>query len=505
MVGSRHRHRLGPGRHAHPRPGRVLRPGRLRDGDAPQARRRRPRRAARLHAALRPARRVAAVVAAVRQPVVRAAGHRAAADGGGVRPRFAGLPPPGTRRLLRHPQPGARRRDGDPARRPAGHHRRHQRPHRHPGLLRLRPGRPGQPADGLLHHRRRPARVAGAGPAAHPQPLRRTAGGGPRRRGAGPLPRLRPGGRQARRLRDRRRDGRPGRGAVRPGGGDHLTGADRDRPVHRVRHRRRGGWPGDPARSGARRGGGGLGAYRPVGAFPGHLDVPPGVAVRAGGGVPAGRPGVAVGAGPAAPVATRPVRGGGGGAGRWSRPRTGRRCRRHDRPATRRPVRTRPAGDLRRLHRRRRGRPRRAARRHPVPDRPQRGGQDHTGRRRHRAGPGHRLGPLRRAGTARPRRAPHRPARHRPHLPDRLGLRGADGAAEPRHRRRRQPELVDAGPPAQRDPRRGGRRAGDDRADRSGRPAGRARWRTGRSSGWRSACCWSRTPGCCCSTSRSPG
>ena len=62
-------------------------------------------------------------------------------------------------------QPGARRRDGHLAGRPAGHHRRHQRPHRLPGLLRLRPRRPGQPADGLLHHRRLPARCCWRSPA----------------------------------------------------------------------------------------------------------------------------------------------------------------------------------------------------------------------------------------------------------------------------------------------------------------------------------------------------
>lgn len=30
-------------------------------------------------------------------------------------------------------------------------------------------------------------------------------------------------------------------------------------------------------------------------------------------------------------------------------------------------------------------------------------------------------------------------------------------------------------------------------------------WHTGRSSGWRSACCWCRTRTCCCWTSRWPG
>ena len=44
-------------------------------------------------------------------------------------------------------------------------------------------------------------------------------------------------------------------------------------------------------------------------------------------------------------------------------------------------------------------------------------------------------------------------------------------------------------------------------ADRAGRPARRGApgcWRTARSSGWRSACCWCRTRRCCCWTSRWP-
>ena len=64
----RHRPGLGPRRHADPRPGRVLRPRRLRHGDAPEAGRRRPGPAARLHGARRQARRAAGLVGAVRQP-----------------------------------------------------------------------------------------------------------------------------------------------------------------------------------------------------------------------------------------------------------------------------------------------------------------------------------------------------------------------------------------------------------------------------------------------------
>ena len=44
----------------------------------------------------------------------------------------------------------------------------------------------------------------------------------------------------------------------------------------------------------------------------------------------------------------------------------------------------------------------------------------------HRAGAGHRVGQVRRARAARPEGAPDRPARRRPHVPDRDGLRGAD-------------------------------------------------------------------------------
>ena len=113
---------------------------------------------------------------------------------------------------------------------------------------------------------------------------------------------------------------------------------------------------------------------------------------------------------------------------------------------------------------------------------------------------------LRRPGAARQEGAPDRPARRRPHVPDRDGLRGADRAAEPRHRRRRC--TAGAGPLLLRRRKRARRASSEaletiglDRAGATARPGSS---RTARSSGWRSACCSCRTPRCCCSTSRSP-
>ena len=63
--------------------------------------------------------------------------------------------------------PGPGRRVRDPAGRPADHHRRHQRPERLPGLLRLQPRRPGEQADAVLHRRGRAAGDGRAGPPAH--------------------------------------------------------------------------------------------------------------------------------------------------------------------------------------------------------------------------------------------------------------------------------------------------------------------------------------------------
>ena len=101
--------------------------------------------------------------------------------------------------------------------------------------------------------------------------------------------------------------------------------------------------------------------------------------------------------------------------------------------------------------------------------------------------------------------APDRPRRRRAHVPDRERVRRADRAAEPRHRRGRRPRpRDDAAPPH-------GRPDAEVEAaletvglTHVARPARRGSSRTGRSSGWRSGCCWCRTPGCCCSTSRWP-
>ena len=68
----RHRPGLGPGRHARPRPGRLLRARRLRHGDAPQARRRRSRQRCPTSWCSTARRRAAGVVGAVPQPGVRA-------------------------------------------------------------------------------------------------------------------------------------------------------------------------------------------------------------------------------------------------------------------------------------------------------------------------------------------------------------------------------------------------------------------------------------------------
>ncbi len=140
-----------------------------------------------------------------------------------------------------------------------------------------------------------------------------------------------------------------------------------------------------------------------------------------------------------------------------------------------------------------------------VPHRTQRRGQDHADRRHHRAGAGHRVGPVRRARAARAEGAPDRPARRRPHLPDRdacsrssrvlQNLDIAAGAAAARWTLlRRRPGVPDEVAQALET---------IGLTDLRDVPAGHPR-RTARSSGWRSACCWCRTRSCCCSTSRSP-
>lgn len=315
----RHRRRrhlagLGTRRHAGAGPGPVLRARRLRHGHAHEAHRRRRGQPARLHAALRLDGRTPVVVGAVPLARDRAGRRGAAAHGGGRGHRLLRVPAAGARRVLRDPQPGARRGLRDPADRPAGHHRRHQRPDQLPGILRLLALRPDQPPHGLLHHRRHPAGPDAADPAALPQPLRRTAGRRPGLRGAGPLPRLRPGAGQARRLHRLGRDGGAGGGAVRAGRRHHLAGAGRDRAVHPVRHRRGHRRPGQRGRCRPRRDRGGLGADRTVRGIPRRLDVLPGRPVRGGGRLPARRPGLRVATRHAAAPAARRRRPGHRGA-----------------------------------------------------------------------------------------------------------------------------------------------------------------------------------------------
>ena len=86
----------------------------------------------------------------------------------------------------------------------------------------------------------------------------------------------------------------------------------------------------------------------------------------------------------------------------------------------------------------------------------------------------------------------HRPRRGLPEVPEALGLRGADGAGEPRGRRLRPARHHAAG-------------AGGGRPGRHRRPSRRRCWRMARSSGWSSAWCWRRSRACCCWTNPSPG
>ena len=113
LLGDRrrgHRPGLGSWRHARHGPGRVLRPRRLLDGHAHEARGRRPGRGARLHGALR--RR-----ARCRRGGSRSAAGRSPCSRSCVLPvivafvlGYAHLQAPGEGRVLRDPHPGARRR-----------------------------------------------------------------------------------------------------------------------------------------------------------------------------------------------------------------------------------------------------------------------------------------------------------------------------------------------------------------------------------------------------------
>ena len=141
-------------------PGRVLRPRRLPDGHAPQARRRRPAATtARLHALIAGATRCPAGGSRSPSRVVHAAGDRrccptARRRGCSASRRSAAGSAARTSRSCRRRWPPrlaillVGQHD---------EHRRHQRPQRLPGVLRLQPVRPGQPADAVLHRRRRAA------------------------------------------------------------------------------------------------------------------------------------------------------------------------------------------------------------------------------------------------------------------------------------------------------------------------------------------------------------
>jgi hypothetical protein len=227
---------VGLRRGAEPRPRRVLRPRRLRDGHAPHARDRRqerlPERAAGLHG-LEPGEGAAVVLAALLQRVLHARGDRTGA--GAVRPglRLPGVPQPHPRRLPvdHHPGAGAVGVAGvQPQRDEPG---RHQRPRRLQDRLR-RAAQPGvHAAPALRDHGRRAGRRLGAVPVDHAVAGGQGAGGHPRQRDARALLRVRAGRLQALRLRRLGGAGRRGRGALRAAGRHHHAGQDRRTAVHR--------------------------------------------------------------------------------------------------------------------------------------------------------------------------------------------------------------------------------------------------------------------------------
>ena len=104
----------------------------------------------------------------------------------------------------------------------------------------------------------------------------------PRRRGAGALPRLRPGERQDRRLHDRGVHGGDRGSAVRADRRHRLAERRRDRSLHRFPDRGGDRRADHAARAGARRDRGGLGGHDAVGDDPVGLDLRPGLAVHAG-------------------------------------------------------------------------------------------------------------------------------------------------------------------------------------------------------------------------------
>ena len=149
--------------------------------------------------------------------------HHRPAGGGVVRPRLRDPEAPGEGRLLRHPHPGAGGRVRDVADRDDQADRRLQRPEHVHDLLRPQPLRPRGQEEPLHDRRRAGDRVPGDPVAALPKPVRRAAGRHPRRRGAHPLPRLRPRQHQAGRVRGGGRHGEHRRRHVRADRRHHLT------------------------------------------------------------------------------------------------------------------------------------------------------------------------------------------------------------------------------------------------------------------------------------------
>ena len=373
------------------------------DGDAPQARRRRPRRRCPTSWPLTASDALPGWWEPFRSPWSRCwrSSLLPALVAAAARPRD--LPPPGPRRLLRDPV--ARRwprrsrscssasTDGAPAAPTAS---------TTSGLLRLRPRRPGEPADAVLHRRRCAAGDGRAGPPADGAAATASCwwpAATPRSGCASSATTRRT---SRRRLRVGGVHGRHRRGAVRADRRHHLAGDVGIVPSIGFligvaiggRTTLLGPVLGAIAVAWAR--------THPLGdEFPRRLDLPPGLPVHAGRSrsCPAGwRRWASVWR-----AAARPVR-------------TGRRRRRRARRRSTRPRRATPARSgvmsdrlpgaqrrctvvLRRVRRRRRGRPVGAPRRPAVPDRTERRGQDHADRRRLRAGAGHRVGPVRRASS----------------------------------------------------------------------------------------------------------
>ena len=141
----RHRHRLGLRRHARPRPGRVLRPRRLRDGHVPLA-----RAGARRRSCPSSCRSTATTTSCrwLWQPFEHlwfavAAGACSSRCWWPALLGLAGVPPADPRPVLRPAHPGDRARLLAAPGRPAAAHGRHQRPHRLPDGLRAQQVRPG--------------------------------------------------------------------------------------------------------------------------------------------------------------------------------------------------------------------------------------------------------------------------------------------------------------------------------------------------------------------------